>query len=107
MAKGHKTGGRRKGTPNKVTAEVRALAQKHTVTCIKRLAQIAKSKDEKAATAACKELLDRGHGRSSQHLDVTGNVTLLDYFAALAAEDSEAATGEDARLEGEPTLVRH
>ena len=108
MAKGRKTGGRKKGTPNKATAEVRALAQQHTVACIERLAGIAKGDNPTAAAAACREVLDRGHGRPSQHLDITQPpVALLDLFAALDAEDAARATGEDERLEAEPAPVRH
>lgn len=56
--------GRKPNTPNKVTADVRALAQKHTSTAITELARIAaKSESDQARVAAIKELLDRGHGR--------------------------------------------
>ncbi len=37
MAKRQKTGGRRKGTPNKVTAEIRDAAQQYTVEAQARL----------------------------------------------------------------------
>ena len=64
---GNKTGGRRKGTPNKATAAVRALAQRHGADVIERLAQIAiTSANEQAAIAAARELLDRGYGRPGQ-----------------------------------------
>ncbi len=39
MATGRKTGGRRKGTPNKVTAEIRDAAQQYTVEALEGLAQ--------------------------------------------------------------------
>jgi hypothetical protein len=66
MAKGLKTGGRKHGSLNKVTAEVRNLARQHTAAAIKRLAKLMQSEDGNVALAACKEILDRGHGKSAQ-----------------------------------------
>jgi len=67
MAKGAKTGGRQAGTPNKATAEIKSLAQKHAPDAIKELARLAKASESDAArVAAIKELLDRGYGKSAQ-----------------------------------------
>lgn len=67
MAKGHKTGGRQKGVPNKATADVKAAAQKYTPDALKTLASIMKASESDAArVAAAKELLDRGHGKAPQ-----------------------------------------
>jgi hypothetical protein len=67
MAKGHKTGGRVKGTPNKATIEVKALAQQHGPECIAGLALLAKTaENEQARIAAMRELLDRAYGKPSQ-----------------------------------------
>ncbi len=71
---GERRGGRQKGTPNKVAADVRALAQEHTANAIKELARLAeKSESDAARVAAIKELLDRGHGKSRQPVDVGGD----------------------------------
>jgi len=71
MAKGHKTGGRVAGTPNKATSEIKALAQAHAATAIKELARLSvEAESEAARVAAIKELLDRGYGKSAQ--PVTG-----------------------------------
>ena len=43
MAQGSKTGGRQKGTPNRVTAEIREYAQQYTVEALEGLAQIART----------------------------------------------------------------
>ena len=99
MAKGHKTGGRRKGTLNKATAEVRALAQEYTAACIDRLAEIAMGDNLTSAVAACRELLNRGHGLPAQYLHVDREVTLLDYFAALDAQDAAAAADLEKEVE--------
>ena len=71
MAQGLKTGGRRKGTPNKATAEIRGHAQQYTTEALEGLAQIARTSDTDAAkVAAWKAILDRGHGRPGQELGV-------------------------------------
>lgn len=62
-----RTGGRKKGTPNKVTADVRALARQHTAAAMTELARLAvQAESEAARVAAIKELLDRGYGKSTQ-----------------------------------------
>jgi hypothetical protein len=67
MASGRKTGGRKKGTPNKATADIKALAQVYTTEAVEELAVIMRGSDSDAArVAAIKELLDRGHGKVPQ-----------------------------------------
>lgn len=67
MAAGRKTGGRKKGTPNKATADIKALAQVYTNEAVEELAVIMRGSDSDAArVAAIKELLDRGHGKVPQ-----------------------------------------
>jgi hypothetical protein len=69
MARGGKRegAGRPKGSPNKATAEVKALAQQYTAEALERLARIMrKGKSDAAIVAACKEILDRGHGKATQ-----------------------------------------
>lgn len=76
MAAGRKTGGRVAGTPNKATADVKAAAQQYTSEAVEALAAIMRDSDSDAAkVAAIKEILDRGHGKSKQSLDVDANVT--------------------------------
>lgn len=59
--------GRRKGVPNKATADIKALAAVHAPAVITELARLAlKAESEAARVAAGKELLDRGFGRSMQ-----------------------------------------
>lgn len=63
--KGKKTGGRMAGTPNKITADVRALAQQHAQAALDALASIANDLEQPGAArvAACKEILDRAYGK--------------------------------------------
>jgi hypothetical protein len=69
MAKGVKTGGRKPGTPNKVTSEVRQVAQQFTTEAVERLAEIMRDNSNlSAAVAAANSLLDRGHGKPTQFI---------------------------------------
>lgn len=62
--------GRKPGSINKVTRDIRALAQKHSDKAIKRLAYLAENAEsEGAQVAAIKELLDRAYGKSKQPLE--------------------------------------
>lgn len=59
--------GRKKGVPNKVTAEIRAMAQEHGPKAIQELVKIMqKARNETTRIAACKELLDRAYGKYPQ-----------------------------------------
>ncbi len=61
--------GRPKGSRNKVTMEIKALAEVHAEMAIGELARLAQSAESEAArVAAIKELLDRGFGKSPQSL---------------------------------------
>ncbi len=71
MAKGIKTGGRKPGTLNKATADVRALCTAYTAEAVRELYRLAtKAESEQARVAAIKELLDRGFGRPAQSIAI-------------------------------------
>ena len=79
MAAGIKTGGRKKGVPNKATAELKDLARQYTLPALQELARLAiQAESEQARVAAIKELLDRGYGKATQPVDanVTGGLTV-------------------------------
>lgn len=62
-----KSGGRKKGTPNKVTKEIKELAQLHAAAAIKELARLMiEAESETARVSAIKEILDRGYGKAPQ-----------------------------------------
>ena len=89
-AKGQpKSGGRKAGTPNKVTADIKALAQSFGPQAVKVLIEIASEaepvvhadcpncghkqeipipRQDQTRVAAVKELLDRGYGKARQPL---------------------------------------
>lgn len=71
---GERRGGRKKGVPNKATADVKALAQEHGPSAIKELARLASNAESEAArVAAIKELLDRAYGKSPQAVKLGGD----------------------------------
>lgn len=77
MAAGKKTGGRAAGTPNKITADIKALAQEYGPDAIKTIVGIMNtSENDTARLAAAKELIDRGYGKASQAVEVNGEVGL-------------------------------
>lgn len=64
--------GRKKGSLNKVTAEIKGLAQQHGADAIQTLAILMQQADsDTARIAAAKELLDRGYGKARQTIDTT------------------------------------
>lgn len=65
--KGVRIGGRKKGTPNKATAEIKDIARQYGPDALKRLVHLAKNAEsEQAQVAACREILDRAYGRPAQ-----------------------------------------
>jgi hypothetical protein len=65
-----KTGGRIAGTPNKSTAEIRELAGQYGPTALAELARLgANANSEQARVSACKEILDRAYGKSTQVME--------------------------------------
>ncbi|MBO9331855.1 hypothetical protein GHR37_22160 [Achromobacter xylosoxidans] len=68
---GERRGGRKKGVPNKATAEIKALAQQYGPDAIATLVSIMKATKQPPAArvAAAKELLDRAYGKSVQPIE--------------------------------------
>lgn len=66
---GERRGGREKGTLNKATADIKALARTYMPEAMERLFKIAtESESDAASVAAIRELFDRGFGKSKQPL---------------------------------------
>jgi hypothetical protein len=97
MTKRRKTGGRIKGTPNKATADVKALASPYGLEAVNTLVRIMnEGESEQARIAAAKELLDRGYGRPRQTLDV--NDSSVNVYVQRGIVGPEAIEGEAERL---------
>ncbi len=103
--KREKTGGRQKGTPNKATAQVRAVALDHAPSALAELARLATGAENEATrVAACREILDRAYGKPKQEVDIehTGEiahisavVSQLDSFVAFSAGRPEDQPDKD------------
>lgn len=84
-----KTGGRKAGTPNKSTADVKALAEPYGPEAIETLAAVMRDTTQPAAAriAAADKLLDRGYGKPKQPIDHQSSdgsmspLTLADFYA--------------------------
>ncbi len=70
MAQGLKTGGRKRGTPNKATAGIKAAFQKHGDSLVGTLLALTKSDDERVRLGAIQAALDRGYGKAVQAVDL-------------------------------------
>jgi hypothetical protein len=69
MAKGRKTGGRKRGTPNKISGDVRALALEYVPDALVELARLAaEAESEAARLSAIREILDRAFGKAAQQV---------------------------------------
>lgn len=64
--------GRKPGTPNHVTRDVRAAAAKHSTKAIAKLVKLLDSADERIVATAAREILDRAHGKPMQATEITG-----------------------------------
>ena len=71
---GERRGGRKRGTPNKATAEIKSLARKYGPAAIKEAAKLAglvgngkgRAESEQARIAALSIILDRAYGKAAQ-----------------------------------------
>lgn len=102
MAERKKTGGRKAGTPNRLTADVKALAREHGPDAIKRLAHLMKNGDSSSSqVAAAKELLDRAYGKSTQAIDMDLSVeAVLDVQVSSDRERAKAMAALIAKMRG-------
>lgn len=67
--------GRKKGSPNKATADIKAAAQEYTEDALRVLASImTKSESDAARVAAANSILDRGYGKPKQSVDLDADV---------------------------------
>lgn len=87
--------GRKKGSLNKATADIKAAAQKYTPEALETLAAVMRDGESAAArVAACKEILDRGHGKSHQSSDLTIRDERMVVEAPSPSKDAEEWAGK-------------
>ena len=97
--------GRRKGTPNKATADVKEAASAYSADAVATLAEIMRTKSLPAAArvAAANALLDRAHGKPKQAVDVeaaVNGVLTVSYVTRPAVEADQPSSPEDYETEG-------
>ena len=79
-----KTGGRVAGTPNKTNAEIRNLAGQYGPAALAELVRLSTSAEsEQTRVSACKEILDRAYGKSTQNVQRTGDAIEADPISDL------------------------
>ena len=108
-----KTGGRTKGSRNKVGRDIRELAQMHTPAAIATLVDV--MKDDKAPPAArvmaANALLDRGHGKAPQAITPEAQAPKFNLDIVrqqiLAKWDRIAAAHKAAEAEKAGRLIEH
>lgn len=101
--KGERRGGRQKGSLNKSTLEIRAMAQAYGPAALRVAARLMrKAENEATQLAAAKELLERGYGKSMQ--PHTGAVAVGTYdlskLANLSDEEFNALFAVASKLAG-------
>ncbi len=101
---GPKTGGRKKGVPNKATADVKALAQEPAPSAVAELGRLAQgAESEQARLGACRELLDRAVGKPAasvavEHAERVPAIFIMQLHA-VALEEHRQKMLEDRRRE--------
>ena len=72
-APGERRGGRVKGTPNKISADVRVLAQKYGPAAMAELGRLSvEAESESSRVSAIREILDRAYGKAPQPMEHAG-----------------------------------
>jgi len=94
-----KTGGHRRGTPNRATAEVRDLALDHGPAAVAELARLLReAQSETARVSACNAILERAYGKSLPGrpivLDLPDTASVDGLARAIAQVIQTAASGQ-------------
>ncbi len=94
---GERRGGRKTGTPNKATADVRVYAGKYTKEAIEGLVKLARTAEsEQARVSSWREVLDRAVGRPAQAVtDPDGNALSIPAQVLIAISKASDADCRD------------
>jgi len=93
--KGDPRAERKRGAPNKATAEIKAVAQLHGKEAIEKLVSLMRGDDPEIAFKAANSLLDRGYGKPAQTLQgdaetpLQHNIAVVDEFTRRIASMGE------------------
>ena len=84
---GPKTGGRKAGTPNKATREIKELAMQFVPSAIQQLGAMSLSAESEAVRlGAIKEIFDRAFGKAPQAMMHSGTIANYDLTRATDEE---------------------
>ena len=90
-----RTGGRKPGTPNRATREIREIAQQHAPAAILEAARLMKkAKTEAARLGAITIILDRAYGKPQQAVSHSGTVGTYDAAKIANLSDEELTAFE-------------
>jgi hypothetical protein len=85
--------GRKKGSPNKLTAELKAQAMVHAVAALENLGRLAlQAESENAQIAAANLLLNRGFGRPGASEETSTSAIRIERVYRWARNETEATT---------------
>ncbi|QLQ33922.1 MAG: hypothetical protein HZT40_22445 [Candidatus Thiothrix singaporensis] len=89
-----KTGGRKAGTPNKVQRPIREAAMDYSDEALAKLVEIMQDPETPAAAriTACREVLDRAHGKPTQNIDANVNKLKQSEWLDIIAKANEGGT---------------
>ena len=91
-----KTGGRKKGTPNIMTRELKEICRQEAPTLVKELIRLATSAEGEAVrVAAIKEVFDRGFGKATQPIEGSVTYGVSEQLAELFKENASATLGSE------------
>ena len=85
--------GRKKGSPNKLTAEVKAQAMEHALAALENLGRLSlQAESENAQIAAANLLLNRGFGRPGASEETSTPAIRIERVYRWARNEAEATT---------------
>lgn len=94
MAGGARPGaGRKKGVPNKATADVKAMARLYVPDALKELARLSlEAESEQARVSAIKEIMDRAYGKATTMIggDVENPLQVITHIQLVAGDGDSA-----------------
>src|SRR5262245_28352188 len=88
--------GRKKGTPNIMTRELKESCRHEAPTLVKELIRLATSAESEAVrVAAIKEMFDRGFGKATQPIEGTMTYGVSEQLAELFRENANGTLGSE------------
>src|SRR5262245_40232460 len=91
-----KTGGRKKGTPNIITRELKEICRQEAPILVKELIRLAmEAESEAVRVAAIREMFDRGFGKAAQPIEGSMTYGVSEQLAELFRENVNGTLGSE------------